>query len=940
MSKQSLYLALVTVLLMSLCITIVPVNAWSYPDGTEDKKFEKFGPRLDRLFIKLYSTDIAEFTAMEGGEIDMVEWPLPEEYIEKWTTQSPYKENIKVESYGAELGMFIIDINCLKTYAGDYERGVQGEPNPTSVPCLRHALWHLMDRAYICANIWGGYGVPMYTPVPPSMGEYVHPDIVPGGALEVLTHPFNCTYAAEILDDCGVFPIGDDGWRFWDLDGDGEEDPDEGMGPGEKQELWFYIRSEHALRRELGLWFAGMIETCLKISVKEQLKDFYGCWQPVMLEHEFNLYTGGWSLGPEPDHLVLYQSYYYWYPGFCYNYGGMNCSTYDYWVDELLFAATFPDAKYATWMAQEAFNDPHIEEDGHTPLCTCEYGSMGSIPVVCSAGYKAYWRRYTGGTGCTPVTPDDGENKYRGNNWTHAVNMPAYGCDSFFSFINMYPEGHEYGDCENMTLRWGFKVDKLVKYGNPVYAEWMWDWNVMGLIYESLLIRNPYTFDWMPWLVKDFETGVWTDPLTGEEKSKVVFRLREDVFWQDGKPLTAADVFWTMIEMPKALEDAGLPPPWWQSNVAYIQSMYLYDAYNIEILLSVKSVWAVGWIGGCIILPKHIWKPLIEAHVAGLVDLTGPAPEHEYFGTYTGTGPYLFTDYVEGSHVLLTAWKPEAGTIPGETSHYFRYALPLEFHWQVVDPPELAGRTKLPYNETVTYANDIVSLAHESTVINSTIVVTDADTAELLFGHEVIDFEIPPQAVIRFWDLHITATLLDWGYSYWHVEKAWDPPGWDIIHYHKEKYYHVSGYFAVTLGGEIIFEAYISCIWIKVEMDFRFRVPHIVPNPDVCDIVGWDFELSWHTIKEDIVGSTWYDQAAYVDPDTGEIIHPFTDYPYKDQLPTPDLKVRVDDVLYAALAFGSQPGHSRWAPIADINGDYKVRVDDILAIALQFGWTG
>jgi len=83
----------------------------------------------------------------------------------------------------------------------------------------------------------------------------------------------------------------------------------------------------------------------------------------------------------------------------------------------------------------------------------------------------------------------------------------------------------------------------------------------------------------------------------------------------------------------------------------------------------------------------------------------------------------------------------------------------------------------------------------------------------------------------------------------------------------------------------------------------------------------------WGTIGADIVGSTFYD-------DIG-----LPDYPYKDQLPSPDFKVRIDDVLAAALAFGSDPFHTRWNSLADINGDYKVRVDDILAVALEFGWT-
>ena len=52
-----------------------------------------------------------------------------------------------------------------------------------------------------------------------------------------------------------------------------------------------------------------------------------------------------------------------------------------------------------------------------------------------------------------------------------------------------------------------------------------------------------------------------------------------------------------------------------------------------------------------------------------------------------------------------------------------------------------------------------------------------------------------------------------------------------------------------------------------------------------------------------------------------------------------DGKVRIDDALMAAEAFGSIPGHWNWDPQADVNDDDMVRVNDILAVALDFGKT-
>ena len=51
-----------------------------------------------------------------------------------------------------------------------------------------------------------------------------------------------------------------------------------------------------------------------------------------------------------------------------------------------------------------------------------------------------------------------------------------------------------------------------------------------------------------------------------------------------------------------------------------------------------------------------------------------------------------------------------------------------------------------------------------------------------------------------------------------------------------------------------------------------------------------------------------------------------------------DKKVRIDDILIVALAFGSEPGNPKWEPEADINCDNKIRIDDILAVALEFGY--
>lgn len=50
-----------------------------------------------------------------------------------------------------------------------------------------------------------------------------------------------------------------------------------------------------------------------------------------------------------------------------------------------------------------------------------------------------------------------------------------------------------------------------------------------------------------------------------------------------------------------------------------------------------------------------------------------------------------------------------------------------------------------------------------------------------------------------------------------------------------------------------------------------------------------------------------------------------------------DRKVDIDDIMVAALSFGSYPEHPKWNPIADLTKDEIVDIDDIVTIAIHFG---
>jgi hypothetical protein len=502
--------------------------------------------------------------------------------------------------------------------------------------------------------------------------------------------------------------------------------------------------------------------------------------------------------------------------------------------------------------------------------------------------------------------------------------------DSYFSFLNMHPRGYPTDDGD-MTIRWAYKTDTLKSF-NPVYSEWLWEWNTLGLIYDSLLVRNPYSLlQLVPWLCADYDTDIYAHPVFGNT-TKVSFTLRPDVHFSDGTPLTTADIYFTWVELADMVIARGLPPPWWYSSVAHILSFTIYDAYNFECLLDVKSVYATMWIGGMVILPKHIWYPMAEG-TSGDVQAAAADPN------MIGPGPWRFVEYVANSHVLMTANEPgstvttnHAGSSSVTSPTGYVRGFPGIMNFYVTDPVTHAMRSKLEYGVDSTIVGTFTNLWDNETQVDTEVWVNGT---QVYTDSELVPFMTDAHYV----DIHATIIGIDWGFSWIHWTDLPGPMGtWT---FYKQLNFVVLTYVDITVDGVIVDSAGAGAI-IKLEVYWHMRT-FDYPYPTSTYVMK-DYELSWHTLVTDISGSTWYDQ---VDANIrGELIagglyaYDFAAYPHKIQLPTPDIKVDIKDVALAAKGFGAYPGHGRWSAVADINGDYKIDIKDIAGIAKDFGWVG
>jgi hypothetical protein len=228
-----------------------------------------------------------------------------------------------------------------------------------------------------------------------------------------------------------------------------------------------------------------------------------------------------------------------------------------------------------------------------------------------------------------------------------------------------------------------------------------------------------------------------------------------------------------------------------------ILSFSVIDAYNFEVLLDVKSVFAIGWCGGNRILPKHVWKPICESG-----DPTTFAPDPNMINS----GAWRLLEYVENSHVLLTANAPHKtvqNNLPGSTPvtsdmGFFKFT-PIIADVYIKDPAALDHYYKVPNGTDATVAIDIINLkAAQIDGVTGTITVEGPTPQTVTFG----PISIPAQTTHQI-TVPITFTKGVWKIS---VSTSWTE----------------SGGRANTWQG---------------------------------------FMLFWATITEDIGGSTWYDQA-------------------------------------------------------------------------------
>jgi len=847
-----------------LVITAIPVQAWVIapnPAG-EDNKYELYGPHIQGIIIKVYATTVAEWTDMQNHNLDIEDWALDPAWI---ATFGAVNGSWTEAYYGGEADYYVFDINNNATMAATDAGPFL--PNPTSDFFLREALAYCINRSYIVSL--DSTAIPIYTPVPAYMSGYINADIAPGQPGAQYTYGgFTGDYAtANAILDAHFFPV-DTGThlRFWDYDHDGDTVKDAQDQP---LNLIFYSRA--GLRGDYGDHYNTVLNNVLNITTTYSSHvPRSTVTGPVFAQEDFNIYTGGWTgIGPDPDFLCdLYNGSNYYHPGSPNNYDGINYADLNTQLTAISLAPNITAGQAATLQAQYFF---------------ASHAAAG--PLWSTSGIKAYANVpfATGAAG----------------NWTHLVNQKGQGVNSWWSTLNMYQAGALYPN--NYTY---YGLSSTVTLQNEIYAQWYWDLDVLGRIYDGGAVRDPITLaSWVPQLYRNWTAGTWTDPQTGETKISVTITLRPDVYWQDGQPLTSADVMYTLVECSRDLIDparpgGALPPPWWYPTVQYMRSIEILDAYNIQVLLDVNSVWAVGWVIGSVVIPEHIWKSIIgqpngsggwtmaPSGATNAVQYTRPDPN------IIGTGPFRWssgTGDTIGSTVTLVANTP-GSVVNGITGpgYYLYYPIYVD-----VNPDNGLIRVNISPTATSVLSNVTITTRNLWQGGNLT-------GSKYVFVNGALQGGFPVSKTL--------ASIATWNVTYPYPA---DPAGAADVE---------------TLHLNFSQKS-LNFVKVAFKVTGPATLPDGEPNPWIGTWVNVTLPL-YVTQAMDIAGSTLYDDLGY------------GSYPtwLKKEVPTPDLKVDGRDIAVVQKTFGTYAGSTGWNSIADVNRDYKIDGKDIVLINRQFGW--
>jgi peptide/nickel transport system substrate-binding protein len=209
---------------------------------------------------------------------------------------------------------------------------------------------------------------------------------------------------------------------------------------------------------------------------------------------------------------------------------------------------------------------------------------------------------------------------------------------------------------------------------NPITAGETSTTEYTGRIFEGLTRLNPFTGEFEPLLAESFSVA--------DDKVTWTFKLRKDVTFNDGTPLTAKDVefTWNALIYDNTRPATAKDPRWPCSARDAVQvdgkpiQVRAVDDYTVEVKTAAPTPLVPGWMTGSI-LPEKLYAKFVADGTFGGAMGADSKPED-----IVGTGAWTLGGYVRGQTITLKRnpkyWRKDAAgnTLPYLDEQVFRIA--------------------------------------------------------------------------------------------------------------------------------------------------------------------------------------------------------------------------------------------------------------------------
>ncbi len=589
-----------------------PSNTWA-----------PYGPNVNSLLLSYYTNEGKEFQDFELGHLDLTDWPQASSQYASYDANPDF-----VLSQGqGQFGEFGIDFNygasTWQAWGCDWQHG-----NSACGIEVREAFAHLMDRgSFVTDSVLAGAGQPLADPSPPAKDPSGSPLSVQC-SWETVPAYRNCIFAFQVSSNPGgfaqpgspdfcaaVFHLARAGIGLTNSTDCAIDATSPGLPNIIAHPIRFMIRNDDPYRNALGVGFLGAINQLFGANVVQpsfgsiaQLRPIVFISAPKGVTDDWDMYTFGWGLGgPFPDHLYpLYDSVFA--SNFCggvqngqtLNYGFVCIPSFDTYANN---AAQTADINVFKTNTLAAFN---------------QLGShVANLPVYARGIRIPVLRSLAGAVNARGVAYP--------NFWTllYGHNNTAYTpANSIYKF----------GGGSNI-LRWGQRQG--TSQLNVFNALTQWEFNVIGEVYDTLLATSPVQpASVLCWMCNNYSTSV-----DAQGNTHVQFELRQGLRWQDGVPVNASDVKFTLLNF-RDVPAAGLA-----SNVALLLSVSILSPYLVDVTMQGQSISHLLNLAGVPIIPRHLWEKSGDRTYGdvGKADPTKTSTGYDPItsGTFIGSGPFV-----------------------------------------------------------------------------------------------------------------------------------------------------------------------------------------------------------------------------------------------------------------------------------------------------------